>query len=470
MNGTGYPRLLLAAGASGSGKTTITCGILKALKNRGLSVTSFKCGPDYIDPMFHGRVIGTRARNLDTFFTDAEMTRYLFIRDASADISVMEGVMGYYDGLGGMSDIASAYDLARVTRTPAVLIVNMRGMSLSALAYIRGFVTYRPDSNIRGVILNQISPMLYPGMKARIEEELGVHVYGYVPKLTDCVIESRHLGLVMPDEVNRLEEKLQKLAVTLEETLELDGLLALAKSAQALEEENAARVPERLRQVLDCDRARRVRAEAPVIAAARDEAFCFIYESNLRLLRELGARIAEFSPLRDEKLPEEADGLLLFGGYPELHAQALSENAPMRADVREKIAGGLPCIAECGGFLYLHRVMEDMNGKKWPMAGVIDAEAYRTDKLTRFGYVTLRDRADETAEALRGHEFHYYDSTDNGAAYLAQKPAGRRSWPCIHRTGNLMAGFPHLYYYANPRFALDFCVKCADYKAGRRSL
>ncbi len=212
-----YPRFLLAAGASGSGKTLITCGILQALKNRGLTAASFKCGPDYIDPMFHEKVLKTKARNLDTFFTGEEMTRYLFAKNAAgADISVMEGVMGYYDGLGGISDTASAYDLARVTGTPAVLIVNTRGMSLSALAYIKGFLEYRRDSRICGVILNQMSAGLYPEISSRIEAELGVRVYGYVPKVTDCLIESRHLGLVLPDEVERLEEKLQKLARVLE--------------------------------------------------------------------------------------------------------------------------------------------------------------------------------------------------------------------------------------------------------------
>ncbi len=466
---TAYPRFLLAAGASGSGKTTITCGILQALKNRGLRAASFKCGPDYIDPMFHERALKTKSRNLDTFFTDAQTTRYLLAKNAAGmDVSVLEGVMGYYDGLGGISDAASAYDAARATRTPVVLIVNSRGMSLSAVAYIRGFLTYREDSRIRGVILNQMPVSLYPDMKRRIEEEIGVRVLGYVPRVADCAIESRHLGLVLPGEIAMLEERMQRLAAVLEETLDLDGLLALAREAESLDPalENAADIPapQAIRQVLDSGAARKLRQKATVVAVARDEAFCFIYEDNLQLLRELGANIMEFSPLHGEKVPEEADGLLLYGGYPELHARELSEQVGVLADIREKIERGMPCLAECGGFMALHRTMEDMEGRAWPMAGVIDAAAYRTEKLNRFGYVELQENAQPSMPKICGHEFHYFDSTDNGNAYMARKPLRKRSWPCIHKRGRLLAGFPHLYYYSCPQFALGFLEQCAAYR------
>lgn len=201
------PRILLAAGASGSGKTLITCGLLQALVNRKMKVASFKCGPDYIDPMFHSRVIGTKSRNLDTFFTDAETTRYLLGKNAAdCDIAVMEGVMGYYDGVGGISTKASAYDLADTTDTPVILVVNSRGMSISLAAYIKGFMEYKEKSHIKGVIFNQMSPMLYPRMKKLVEEQLEVEVLGYVPKVEDCVIESRHLGLVLPEEISDLKD------------------------------------------------------------------------------------------------------------------------------------------------------------------------------------------------------------------------------------------------------------------------
>ena len=226
------PRILLAAGSSGSGKTLITCGLLQALMERGVKTASFKCGPDYIDPMFHSRVIGTKSRNLDTFFTESEVTRYLLARTAKdCEIAVMEGVMGFYDGVAGTTTRASAYDLAKVTDTPVILIVNSRGMSVSLAAYVRGFMEYRKDSHIRGVIFNQMSPMLYPRMKKLLEEELGVEVLGYVPKVEDCVIESRHLGLVLPDEIPELKERLHKLAGVLEKTLEIDRTLKLAQKA-----------------------------------------------------------------------------------------------------------------------------------------------------------------------------------------------------------------------------------------------
>lgn len=453
----GYPRFLLAAGASGSGKTLITCGILQAFCNRGMQVRSFKCGPDYIDPMFHTRVLGTKSRNLDTFFTDEDTTRYLFCRTAEgADLSVMEGVMGFYDGLGGISVKASAYDLARVTDTPVVLIVNCKGMSMSVLAYIKGFLEYQPDSHIRGVILNRLSPMLYPEMKKMVENELGIPVYGYVPAVKDLKLESRHLGLVMPDEIKDLQDSLQKLAAILEETLELDELLALGQSAGELSFRPPAIFPVTERE-----------EERPVVAVARDEAFCFLYEDNLELLRALGARLKFFSPLRDEALPQ-ADGLLLYGGYPELYARELSENAGMRDSIRKAVAQGLPCMAECGGFLYLQQELEDMEGKSWPMAGAISGSAYRTQKLGRFGYITLCPQQEQMLGMdigeIRGHEFHYFDSTDCGEAFLAQKPLRKRNWNCIQGTKSCIAGFPHLYYYSNPRIAERFLGACVKYK------
>ncbi|MBS6195033.1 MAG: cobyrinate a,c-diamide synthase, partial [Clostridiales bacterium] len=295
------PRFLISAAASGSGKTLITCGILQALKNRGLRTASFKCGPDYIDPMFHSRVIGAKSRNLDTFFTDQDMARYLVEKNAEGcDISVIEGVMGYYDGLAGISHQASAYDVAVKTETPAVFIVNCKGMSVSILPYIKGFLEYQPDSMIRGVILNRISPMLYPRLKEMIESRLPVKVLGYVPEVKECVLESRHLGLVMPEEIGDLQEKVQEFAAVIEKTVDLDGILQLASDAPQWK---MTKVPEIYH------------VKAPVrIAVARDEAFCFFYEDNLELLRRMGAELAEFSPIHDKGLPENIQGLLLNGG------------------------------------------------------------------------------------------------------------------------------------------------------------
>ena len=461
-----YPRFMLAAGASGSGKTMITCGILQALKNRGLKVSSFKCGPDYIDPMFHEKVIHTKSGNLDTFFTGEEMTRYLFCQSAEeSDISVMEGVMGYYDGLGGCSVKASACDLAEVTDTPVILVVNTRGMSLSVLAYIKGFLTYREPTGIKGVILNQFSAMLYPQMKELIETELGIRVYGYVPRMEDCSLESRHLGLVLPQEVEQLGEKLQHIAEVLEDTLDLDAMLELGHSVGLPGEMTHAQVEiERLTEQIQAEQA----GKQPLrIAVSRDEAFCFIYEANMDLLRRFGAEVIPFSPIHDSQIPE-ADGVLFYGGYPELFAKQLSENTSMRNDVKRKLSEGMPCMAECGGFMYLHQSMEDMNGTAWPMAGVIEGVAYKTSKLGRFGYIELHSaEVPEAEQMLRGHEFHYFDSTSCGESYVAKKPLRKRSWRCIHETETLMAGFPHLYYYSCPEFLMKFLQKCRNYQKER---
>ena len=456
------PRILLAAGSSGSGKTLITCGLLEALVERGLKTASFKCGPDYIDPMFHSRVIGTKSRNLDTFFTGSEVTKYLLTRNArDCEIAVMEGVMGFYDGVAGTTTTASAYDLAKVTDTPVILIVNSRGMSVSLAAYVKGFLEYKKDSHIKGVIFNQMSPMLYPRMKKLLEEELGVAVLGYVPKVEDCVIESRHLGLVLPDEIPELKDRLHKLAGVLEETLDIDRILKLAGEAPDLLDAKPESVTD-------------FRLSEPVrIGVAEDEAFCFFYADNFRLLGEMGAEIVPFSPMEDKQLPDDLDGLLLYGGYPELNGKKLEQNTTMKDLIREKLKAGMPCMAECGGFMYLHEEMEGMDGNFYQMAGVIPGKAYRTPKLSRFGYVTLTQKKPalgmEDFGEIPAHEFHYFDSENCGGDFHAAKPESKRGWDCIHGTDTMLAGFPHLYYYGNPEVPKAFLKKCLAYKKQRCS-
>ena len=452
-----YPRILIAAASSGSGKTMITCGILQALVNRGLKTASFKCGPDYIDPMFHQRVIGTRSKNLDTFFAGENDTRYLFAKEAEGmDISVMEGVMGYYDGVAGTTPQAGAYDLARVTKTPAVLIVNTKGMSLSVAALVKGFAEFVPDSGIKGVILNQMSEMLYPRIKEQVEKLTGVHCYGYVPVIKDFTIESRHLGLVLPHEVEELEHKLNGLAGVLEKTLDLDDLIELARSAPDPE----YTLPEIKKPEL---------TKKPRIGVAMDEAFCFYYKDNLELLEALGAELVCFSPIRDEKLPEGINGLLFGGGYPELYAKEISENVSMRESVRAAISSGMPTLAECGGFMYLHNRIEDMNSKMYEMVGIIDGEVYRTPKLKRFGYITASSKVDgvcgPAGTVYQAHEFHYFESTSCGEGYHAQKPGSKRGWECTHVSENLQAGFPHMYYYSNIPATAEFVKRCAMFGA-----
>ena len=443
------PRILFAAPSSGSGKTTVVCGVLRALKNRGKTVAAFKCGPDYIDPMFHERVIGVRSCTLDLFFSGKDQLRRLYAQNAAgSDCAVIEGVMGYYDGLSAASDEASSFAVAKALDAPVVLIVDSRGQSLSALATLRGFLTFRSDSRVKGVIFNRMSGHVYEALKPAVEA-MGVIPIGYVPKSDALMIESRHLGLVTPNEIQDLSKKLDALAALLGTTLDFDALDALMRSAPELEAPAAPKAPDL----------------SPVtVAIARDEAFCFLYRDNIALLRRFGARLSFFSPLKDTGIPDGAQALILPGGYPELYAKTLSDNEPMRESIRRAIESGMPCLAECGGFLYLHRSLEGMDGVSYPMCGVINADTHRTQKLSRFGYVTLSANEDtaffRAGEAIKAHEFHYFESADPGAAFTAKKPNGRE-WQCMHANGNLLAGFAHLFYESNPEPIARFLRRAA---------
>ena len=438
------PRLVLAGTNSGCGKTTVTCAVLQALISRGLRVGAAKCGPDYIDPMFHSRVIGAKSSNLDSFFFDRDTMRYLLAHNTQGcDVTVIEGVMGYYDGLGLTSTRASTYAAARETSSPVVLVVNARGAALSVLASVEGFLHFAPDSGIQGVILNGCSAMSYGPLSRELENRLGVRACGYLPRLDECVLESRHLGLIPADEVADLQEKLRKLAAVAEKTLDFAALLEIARSAPPLDFTPPV-LPE---------------AGAPVrIGVARDRAFCFYYEDSLGLLQTLGAELVPFSPLIDAALPEGLHGLYLGGGYPELYGKELSENASMRASVRELLAQGMPCIAECGGFMYLTEAIGEH-----PMVGFLPGRCFDAGKLARFGYVTLTAERDNllcrAGGSIPAHEFHHWDAEQTGDAFTAAKPFGR-SWPCVFATDTLYAGYPHFHFYANPSFAVRFLDAC----------
>ena len=450
-------RLLLCAPASGGGKTTVTCALLQALVNRGLEPVAFKSGPDYIDPMFHSEVIGAKSRNLDLFLMGEEgVRRSLWENTREGALAVVEGAMGYYDGI-AMTGRASAWELARVTRTPAVLVADVRGRALSAAALVQGMAHFRAESGIRGVILNRISPMLYPRLKGCIEEETGLPVFGFLPERPDCSLESRHLGLVTAAEVAHLREKLSALARQAEQTLDLEGLLALA--AQAPE-------PEPPRAPLP-----RPVEGRPRIALARDKAFCFYYADALALLEELGAELAEFSPLADKGLPEGCSGLYLGGGYPEEYARTLAGNTTLLEEIQDKILRGMPTVAECGGFLYLHRQLQDAGGRyDWQMAGVVSGQASNTGKLGRFGYIEMTARTEgllcAAGQTLPAHEFHYWDSTNPGGDFRAQKPLSDRGWDCGWHTPTLYAGFPHVHFGGCPAAAERFVRACMQYGRG----
>lgn len=463
-------RVMIAAPKSGSGKTTITCALLAGLKCRGEQAVSYKCGPDYIDPMYHRKIIGVPSKNLDTFFTGEEETKELFLKNRfEEDFAVLEGVMGLYDGLGGICREGSSYHLAKATKTPIVLVVDAKGMGRSVIALAAGFLSYDRECLIKGILLNRISKPLYELIKPLMEAELSIRVLGYLPEQKQFSMKSRHLGLLLPDELEDIQEQMKVLAEELEKTVSIEAVMQIAEEAEELEDSIPEKKEAFNNRKAECGAAKQRKndtAEAPVIAVARDEAFCFYYEDNLLMLQEKGAVLAYFSPIHDSRIPEACSGLLIGGGYPELYAKELSENKEMLESVKQAAESGMPVVAECGGFLYLHSELEDSEGTCHRMAGAIQAKCYDRKKLVRFGYIELEEKESSflpKGERIKGHEFHYFDSSNNGSDCLAIKPATGKSYPCIFADENIFVGFPHLYYPSNPVFAENFVEKAEKY-------
>ena len=459
--------MVLAAPQSGSGKTTISCALLAAMKKRGIAVRAFKSGPDYIDPMFHRQIIGVPSRNLDTFFSDADQIRELYNYDEERFThSVIEGAMGLYDGLGGTKKEGSAYHLAQTLDLPVILILDARGMGRTMVALLAGMLQYDSQQRIAGVILNRTSEPFCRTMTPVIEKELGLPVLGCFPVQKDLHLESRHLGLKLPGEITDIRQQVEKAAGILEQYVDIDRLLQITESRallHAFRGKNADGIPVVPQQKKNKET---VRVSHPVIAVAKDAAFCFYYEDNLRMLKQAGTRLVYFSPLHDEAIPEEANALLLGGGYPELCAMELSENRSMRESIRAAIAAGMPSVAECGGFMYLHETLTDASGQTYLMAGVIHGNCHNNGKLTRFGYVSVREHVPQFlgGEEIRAHEFHYYDSDANGADCVAEKPVSGAAWQCIHTDGTHWWGYPHLYYPSNPAFVEKFVTLAREYQ------
>ena len=437
-------QFLLAAPRSGSGKTTMTCALLMALKRRGHAPCAFKNGPDYIDPMFHRAVLGVESRNLDLFFSAPETVRTLYAKGAAGHgAAVCEGAMGFYDGLGGVSDRASAWHLADTLGLPVLLVAEPKGQSLTLAAELNGLVNFRTPSHIAGILLNNCTARMHALLAPMLEEETGLPVLGFLPKLPEAVIGSRHLGLYTAAEVENLQQKLALLADAAEEHIDWPRLLALCEKEPPALPVQPETPPARVR-----------------IAVAQDEAFCFTYAETLEAFRDAGAEVVFFSPLRDTALPENIGGLYLPGGYPELHARELSENTSLLREIKRKIEFGLPTAAECGGFLYLGQSLTDAEGQSWPMVGVLPGEAKDAGRLVRFGYAALSADSDSmlfrAGESFPIHEFHHWDSTANGAALAAKKPVGGAEWRCGSVNEHFYAGFPHLYWAGTPlpqRFA-----------------
>jgi len=443
-------RIILAGAGSGNGKTVITCGLLKSLMKKGYRVNSYKCGPDYIDPMFHKSVLGITSENIDTFFSDEEHIRKLLSYGKDYDISVIEGVMGIYDGLGGLSPEGSAYDLAAKTGTSIILVFNAKGMGRTMISQLKGIIADDHEKLIKGIILNQISAGYYETIAPLIEQETQVKIVGFVKDIKGLNIESRHLGLKKPEEIEDLDVQLEMLSKEMCESMDFESIIEIS---------DAEDISEGL--TVKDEAGMKMQSDKPVLAVAYDEAFCFYYEENLRLLKEAGADIVYFSPLRDEKLPEGVSGLLIGGGYPELKLEELEKNETMRKSIRVALEDGMPCLAECGGFMYLHDAITGDAGKDYEMVGVVKGKCYNTGKLCRFGYVEVSGNG----IAAKGHEFHYYDSNANGSDMTAKKPVTKKEWKFGYADENRLWGYPHLYYASCMEIPEKFVKRMIEYKA-----
>lgn len=457
-----FPRFMVAAPSSGSGKTSVVCAILSILKESGKSVCAAKCGPDYIDPMFHKEVLGIDSLNLDLFFsTSDQLKEQLLAHAEQTDLAVAEGVMGYYDGRSMSQTKGSSYEVATVCGFPVILVIDARGSAVTLASLIFGMVRFMPDSMIRGVILNRVSKAVYPRLKTALEGELAkrgisVAICGHLETDDVYSIGSRHLGLVTPDEMGDIRCRLEAAGRAAERTIDMEKILSIARQADPIVQSTTGG-NERTDAV----------AEGPLIAVARDEAFCFYYGENLRCLEKNGCRITYFSPLSDRDLPAGTDGLLLGGGYPELYARQLSENVPMRERIRQALADGMPCLAECGGFLYLNRELTDDGGISYPMVGFFGGASANSGRLGRFGYVSVETDRDllylKPGEQIKGHEFHYWDCSDNGSVCRAVKPDGRK-WLCSVAKYRTFAGFVHMAWWSLPAFAARFAGACRTWR------
>ena len=474
------PRLMIAGIGSGSGKTTLTCALLKRFYEQDIKVTAFKSGPDYIDPMFHLEVLHTPSYNLDLYMMGKENCTYLLEKHTkSTQLALIEGVMGFYDGV-GKTPSCSSYELASITKTPVVLVVSCKGMGLSVVPLIEGFLNFK-ENTIKGIILNGINKMSYAYYKDMIESYTSVKVYGYLPYLEEVSLESRHLGLITAKEVKGLEEKIQCLYEQTKETLDIEGLLDLSKEAESLE----SNVPEEITKILgesfevadshvndlNTDNNKKIKnteVKKVKIGIAKDKAFSFYYQDNLELLEALGAELIPFSPLKDQILPEGISGLLLGGGYPEIYAEPLAQNLSMKKAIQQAIENGMPCIAECGGFVYLQNSLKLLDGTIHKMVGALKGEVTMTKNLVRFGYVEIESVKDtlltKKGEKLKVHEFHYSDCTENGDAFKAYKANKSLEWMCVEGNENLFAGYPHIHFYSNPKIAKRFILACKTYK------
>ncbi len=444
------PTVVIGGVSSGVGKTTLTAGIIAALRRRGLKVQPFKAGPDYIDPGYLTAAAGRPARNLDGWLIPAGRLGWVFDRACrGADVAVIEGVMGFFDGRSGLDEAGSTAQLAKLFGAPAVIVIDVRAMARSAGAVALGFVRLDPEVRVAGFILNRVgSPRHLEWARQAIEAATGLPVLGGLPEDPTLAVPERHLGLMTAAEREAVDALIDRLAERVAAAVDLDRLLAIARQAGPPPPPDPLALPHPQRPVK--------------IGVARDRAFSFYYEDNLDLMAELGAELVTFSPLADPELPD-VDGLYLGGGFPELYAAELAANAGLKAALRRAVAAGMPVYAECGGLMYLAEGIRDFEGRTHPMVGVIPGVAVMG--RVRLGYLeaeTLRPSAVGPAGCrLRGHEFHASDfpppPPDRALYRVLNQPGRLEGWVL----NNVAASYLHLHFAGCPEVAAAFVECCA---------
>lgn len=436
------PRVLITAAGSGSGKTTITTGLMEAFLRKGKKIQGFKCGPDYIDPMYHTRLTGRPSVNLDPYFYEGELSSMVFEYGKDADLGILEGVMGFYDGMGSTTK-ASTYETARETETPVILVMSVKGIANTIIPIIQGLLAYK-ENTIAGVILNQCSKGFYEQIKERIEEECGILAVGYVPKQEELRLESRHLGLTMAHEQQEWEELVRKLGNQMEQTVDCEQILRIAHKAKP-------------GTILETER----NTHPVTIGIAEDEAFCFYYEDNKQELQKRGVTLVSFSPLHDTHLPKGIQGIYLGGGYPELYAGELEKNTSMKEKIRVWCQAGKPLIAECGGYMYLGASITDQTGDEFAMCQAFSHKTKMRERLNmHFGYVKIHPEGMEKGP-WKGHEFHYSSEEGEGFNILVEKNK-TRSWNSGYYQPGQYAAYPHLPFRGNETFLEEFLEKAKE--------
>lgn len=451
-------RLLIAGTHSGAGKTTIATGLMAAFASAKMRVQPFKIGPDYIDTAFHAAAAGRISRNLDLWMLGPETLAALFAKSArQADISVIEGVMGLYDG-SGPGNLYSTAEVAKQLGCPVILVVDVRGMSGSAAAQVLGYREMDRQVRLAGVILNNVrTDRQAAAITAAIDEAAGVPVVGWLPADEAVRLPSRHLGLVPAGETSELRTIMSKLAAMIAAHIDMEKLMKIAEDTEPLHG-----LPQET-----INGGSRVR-----LAVARDAAFNFYYADSLDTLAAAGFELVPFSPLQDARLPESVGGLYLGGGFPEIFAETLAENQSMRQSVREALQTGMPCFAECGGFAYLCRQLIGLDGVAREMAGWYDHDIVMTGKLQRFGYVEVQLQNEcvlgKPNMSFHGHEFHYSATLENPPEpiYRVKRVSDHSEWDCGFARGQAIAGYPHIHFAGCPDIARHFAARCGQYYGG----